>query len=140
MTEDERQDLVDLSWRYAVLVRVTRHEGIFTDEIVEADRTRWGHLVKTGPSGLPAFDEKDALVFVREMSGLPEKDCLLVLREEWSAELCTSCNGVLKPKTDDGIVTGNLHLVFMECEQCSAAETRMLECFGESCPWCGCGG
>lgn len=82
MTEEEHQDLIDLSWRYAVLIGVTDHEGIVTEEIAQADRKRWPDLIKTH-DGLPVFDENGAVSLMMELSGMSDEDCRKVLLEEW---------------------------------------------------------
>jgi hypothetical protein len=84
MTEEQRQELIDLSWRYAVLIGITDHAGIISAEQFETDRQRWPHLIYTNEDGLPAFDESEAANFMAELSGLPAEDCLEVLQEEWA--------------------------------------------------------
>jgi len=139
MTQEEKRLLIDLSWRYAVLIGVTAGEGMFEDEVVANDKEQWGQLIKKSPSGLPAFYETDALTFMREMSGQPEADCLLVIRQQWNEELCTDCSGLLQPLKDVGIIDGSNHLMVLKCELCDAEEIRTLECLISSCPWCACG-
>ena len=82
MTEDQRQDLIDLTWRYAVLIGITNFEDIVAMNVLLSDRERWGHLIKTD-DGLPVFDDDEAVQFMHELSGMPEQDCWEVLLEEW---------------------------------------------------------
>jgi len=84
ITEKQRQELIDLSWRYAVLIGVTDHQGIISAEQVEADRKRWPHLIHKNDDGLPIFDEGEAANFMAELSGLPADDCFEVLDVEWA--------------------------------------------------------
>jgi hypothetical protein len=135
MTTEERKTLVDVSWRYAALIGILNDDSVGR-EIAEEDRLNWPHLV-TG-KGIPLFDEKAGLDFMKRISGLPHADCLLVLRQQWMAEHCSSCNCILWPITDHGVVD-DVHAVDLECEGCGKAETRKLDCFGECCPWCECG-
>jgi hypothetical protein len=83
MTQDQRQELIDLSWRYAVLIGITDHEGVVSKEVAEADRKRWAGLIKKAPSGRPAFIDDDAIAFMQELSGMSYDDCREVLIEEW---------------------------------------------------------
>jgi hypothetical protein len=46
MTQDHRQELINLSWRYAVLIGITAHQGVVSKEVAEADRKRWAGLIK----------------------------------------------------------------------------------------------
>jgi len=127
MTREQKQTLVDLSWRYAVLIGVVAREGVVAEAVAAEDRKRWTRLIKKSANGLPMFDELDALAFVREMSGLPEAECLLVVRQQWMEELCADCNGLLHPIKSSGMLDGKL---------CDAQEVRVLECLINSCPWC----
>jgi hypothetical protein len=77
------QELIDLTWRYAVLIGITDHEGIFADEVVETDRNRFGHLIEKNDDGLPIFYEEDAVGFMVELSGASPEECWKVLLEEW---------------------------------------------------------
>jgi hypothetical protein len=135
MTQEQKQQLIDLSWRYAVLIGVVACEGVVAEEVAPQDRKRWARLIKKSLDGLPAFHEPDAVTFVHEMSGLPEPDCLLVLRQQWMEELCTNCTGLLHPIKDGGVIDGK-HMLRLKCELCTAQEVRMLECLINSCPWC----
>jgi hypothetical protein len=83
MTQEQRQELIDLSWRYAVLIGITAYEGVVSKEVAEADRQRWTHLIKKGRSGLPVFDEEEATGFMQVLSCMPHDDCREVLTEEW---------------------------------------------------------
>jgi hypothetical protein len=89
LDRDQHQLLIDLTWRYAVLVGITTPDGIFADEIVRADRKKWSRLIRRSGFGRPLFDDEDALLFMQEESGMPYKDCADVLSEEW-------------PQTDEG--------------------------------------
>ncbi|HLJ45445.1 MAG TPA: hypothetical protein VKU01_05535 [Bryobacteraceae bacterium] len=84
MTQEEHYGLVALSWRYAVLIGITSPDGIFSDEIVQADLKRWGHLVKTNMGGRPVFDDADAIGFMVTESGRSIEDCERVLADEWA--------------------------------------------------------
>jgi len=47
MERDKHQQLIDLTWRYAILVGIADNagvEGMITDDIVQADRERWNTL------------------------------------------------------------------------------------------------
>jgi hypothetical protein len=83
MEQDKHQELIDLTWRYAVLIGITDPGGICTDDIVESDRTRFGRLIEKNDRGLPIFCEEDAVQFMAELSGQPVEDCWKVLLEEW---------------------------------------------------------
>jgi len=83
MTQDDRRQLIDLSWRYAVLIGITTHDGVVSQEVADADRRQWPHLIKKGPSGRPAFIDDDALAFMQALSSLSYEDCHEVLMEEW---------------------------------------------------------
>ena len=83
MERHKHQELIDLTWRYAVLIGITDHDGIFADEVVRSDRNRFGHLIKKNNSGLPIFDDTEAIGFMIELSGMRDKECREVLLEEW---------------------------------------------------------
>ena len=84
MTQNERQRLIDLSWRYAALIGITNLDDMVPKEIIDEDRRRWAHLIKQGPSGKPAFIDEEAIEFMRELSGMSDEDCAEVLQDEWS--------------------------------------------------------
>jgi hypothetical protein len=81
--DSHHQELVDLTWRYAVLIGITDHEGIFEDEVIESDRERFGNLIEKNHDGLPIFYEEDAVGFMVELSGASPDECRNVLLEEW---------------------------------------------------------
>ena len=83
MEQDKNQELIDLVWRYAVIIGITGPEGIVTQEQRETDIKRWPHLVKKSDDGVPIFDDDDAIRFMAEMSGASIEDCGEVLTREW---------------------------------------------------------
>ena len=90
MTAEERQALVDLTWRYVVLVGIVDPTDIVTDEVVKRDRQRWSHLIKN--VGHLVFDETDAIHFMQAESGQPRETCHRVLLEEWpDPPFCETC-------------------------------------------------
>ena len=134
VTREDYRTLVELSWRYAILIGIVSHNDIVSPKIVRQDRERFPHLIKT-LMGEPLFDDRDGHAFMQETSGLPERDCLLVFREQWITEHCEFCNGIVWPVRDIGIKKDD-HVFALECERCRSGQTPIIVCFGDPCPWC----
>jgi hypothetical protein len=80
---EENEDLLLLSWRYAALIGIIEPDGAgLTDEEVEADRQRWPYLVRV-VEGLPVFDLDEGAAFMAELSGHPLAECRRLIDEEW---------------------------------------------------------
>jgi hypothetical protein len=90
MTREQKAQLIDLTYRYAVLVGLIEPAGIVSDELAKTDRERWGHLIKN--VGHLVFDETDAIHFMQAESGQPRETCHRVLLEEWpDPPFCETC-------------------------------------------------
>ncbi len=86
MERQKRDELVDLSWRYAALIGIIDHEVIdITAEEISLERKRWAHLIKAD-DGLPCWDELEGAGYMAELSGATFEECRQVLVEEWPPE------------------------------------------------------
>jgi hypothetical protein len=83
MNQEQHQQLIDLSWRYAALIGITDISDIASPTDLEDDRRHYAHLVKLH-NGRPSFDENDAVRFMMDKSGLSDADCRTVLLVEWA--------------------------------------------------------
>jgi hypothetical protein len=86
MTKDERQNLIDLTWQYAVITGITNPEGIMPEPQLAEYRSRWPHLMKRSDDNLPIFDDVEAARWMAEVSAMPYEDCLGVLKDQWHCE------------------------------------------------------
>jgi hypothetical protein len=135
MTDEERQKLSDLSWRYAALAGIIRGEEHFAKDILKQDRERWGDHIKT-LEGQPLFDYEDAVGFMVQISGLPARDCKKVLLFEWPTEACNVCGAPSQTITSDAADENEKHRISLKCVSCDNPETRIVDCEGEGCQFC----
>jgi hypothetical protein len=85
---DEQIDLLDQALvRYRVLAKTLASETTSLDPgVVAQDRAQFGHLIKPGENGLPAFRETDCVSFTARVTGLPRDLCKYWLRYDFFRE------------------------------------------------------